>query len=482
MSLNLFRFIFSILIQIIFSYSSIITIPFKILKYESNKNQLLEKTIEDQSFFFKILSAIDIGTPPQKIDTSFDLKSSNFYISYQCRNCNSFYSYKKSSSFTKINTDVKPIGFGNLIYANETFHFYEGSTNRQIKAENLLINLPEIDNLETDEKNNKYFNCLYIGLKFPDHSNNFQKSFIEQLKSHNIINQYFWTMTFYNNIYNKDYDGSFIFGDIFNDYYPKYIDDFTFDKLTHTYTGNKKKNKNNKNSILYWGIHFDEIFYEFKNNSINNIVYSRNTITEFDFSMNIILSPLDYFRSIQRDFFTYYYNNSICKYSFMRGSMYKFIYCHESNFTLKDLMKFPILNFKNIRLRYKFTLNYKDLFSLTSDKKYYLFNIVLVNFFGGDNNDETGQWIFGLPFFRKYQFSFDADNKLIHFYNREGNFLDENEMQIDEEDYDDEDKEKKIRIEDENFSNDTEIDNNQRIIDNKKKGTKTYINAKLERF
>ena len=478
MFLNSNRFIFILFVLIVFSYSSIITIPFKILHYESNKNQHLEKTIEDQIFYFKIFSIIEIGVPPQKIETSFDLKSSNFYISNQCRNCSTFYSYKKSNSFSKINTDLKPIGFGNLIYANETFIFYDGITNRKKKAENILINLPEID-LDLDQKHKILRNCLNIGLKFPDYSNNFQKPFIQQLKSNNIINQYFWTMTFYDNKYNKDYDGAFIFGDIFNDYYPLYINDFTFDKLVHTYTGNKKKN--NKNNILDWGIHFDEIFFEFKKNSINNIIYSHNTITEFDFSINVILSPLDYFKSIQRDFFDYYYNKSICEYSFMRGSMYKFIYCHTSNFTLKDLTKFPILNFKNINLRYKFTLNYKDLFSLTSDKKYYLFNIVIANVYRGDKNDEAGQWILGLPFFRKYQFGFDTDNKLIYFYNKEGNFLDENELGTNEDEYEKE-REKKIRIEDENSGNDTEINNNQRIIDNKKKETKKYINVKLEKI
>ena len=40
--------------------------------------------------------------------------------------------------------------------------------------------------------------------------------------------------------------------------------------------------------------------------------------------------------------------------------MYKFIYCNAVNFTINDLEKFPILNFKNNILRYIFTLDYKD--------------------------------------------------------------------------------------------------------------------------
>ena len=484
---NKFIFIILILILIIYSYSSIITIPFRIIQYESSQNQILEKKVEDQSFYFKILSIIDIGTPSQKIETSFNLKSPNLYISNQCRNCSSFYSYKSSNSFIKINTDIKPIGFGNQIYANETFIFYDGNNNRQKKVEKLLIYLPEMDD-EESENNKNMKNCLNIGLKFPGDGNNFQKTFLQQLKSNNIINKYFWTMTFYDNKYNKDYDGAFIFGDILNDYYPQYTTDFTPDNIIYTYAGNKKKNKNNKNINLEWGIHFDEIYYEFKNESINNIMFSHNTITEFNIDMNIVLSPFDYFRSIQRDFFNYYYINNICKYSFMRGSMYKFIYCHTANFTLKDLVKFPSINFKNRILRYIFTLNYKELFSLTNDKKYYMFNIVVANVYRGDNNEDTGQWILGLPFFKKYQFSFDTDNKLIYYYNKEGIFLDE-EIQINEEDNDDDDyndindREKDIRIENENDGNDIEINNHDRIIsNNKKKKNEIYVDEKVQKI
>ena len=101
---------------------------------------------------------------------------------------------------------------------------------------------------------------------------------------------------------------------------------------------------------------------------------------------------------------------------------YRFIYCHYGNFTQKDLEKFPVLKLKNVKLRYIFSLDYKDLFSLTLDKRYYIFNIVIANIYPGDNNQNEGHWVFGLPFLKKYQFSFDIDNKLIYFYNKEKNF------------------------------------------------------------
>jgi len=468
--------------------STIIKIPFKIIKYQKSNDQLLEKKVEDMSFNYKILSLIEIGNPPQKIEAIFNLKLSNIYISNNCINCTTFYSYESSISFLKIKTDKKPIGFGNQFYAYENLYLYDGINSRK-KTANILIYLPELT--KDDLKNKNIKNCLNIGLKFPDNTNDFQKTFIQQLKDKNIINQYFWTMTFYDNKYNKDYDGAFIFGNIINDYYPNiYNDQYSSNKLVHTYTGNiKKKNNSNKNNILEWGIQFNEIYYEINSNindNINNIVYIHNSITEFDFNMNVILGTYQYFRSIEKDFFNFYLNKNICKTTFMRGSMYKLIYCNTENFTQKDLVKFPPLKFKNKILRYIFTLDYHDLFSLTDDKKYYIFNIMIVNVYHGDNNDDYGEWILGLPFLKKYQFSFDTDNKLIYFYNKDGNFLDEvPDDDDDEDDYDDtnemSDDNKKINEENENYGNDTEINNNKEII-SKDKENKKYYNIKIDKI
>ena len=111
----------------------------------------------------------------------------------------------------------------------------------------------------------------------------------------------------------------------------------------------------------------------------------------------------------------------------MKGGMYKYIYCHVGNFTQNDLEKFPTLNFINKDLRFSFSLNYKDLFYLTEDKNYYIFNIMIINIYNPYDYEDIGglKWVLGIPFWKKYQFSFDSDNKLIYFYNKNGKFLDE---------------------------------------------------------
>ena len=452
------KLIFSFLTLICIVSPSIIKIPFKIVKtiFPDDNNK---KMIEDMTFYIKLISFIELGTPIQKIETNFDLKISNFYISNYCYNCSYFYQYNKSSTFFKYITDNNPSGYENSFYANETFYFYDEKYNNRKEAKNMFIYLPELN-----DKNN----CLTIGLKFPDnYNNNYQESFIQQLKHLNIINKYFWTMILYNNNLNQDYDGEFILGDILNDYYP-YINnskDYSSNNIIHTYTGNLDK----KN--LEWGLSFDKIYYELpkKSLNINNMVNIKDYITEFDFNLNTIIGTYEYSRNILRDYFNIYLIKKICYSNYMRGSMYKYIYCQAENFTKSDLEKFPTLYFKNNELKYIFSLDYNDLFYLTENKNYYIFNIMIINVYIGDDYDDQEvagrKWVLGLPFWRKYQFSFDSDNKLIYFYNNNGKNYDEKDPEDNHNDInDDNNKNKNINDDDNNKKNEIEKNDKNNYI------------------
>ena len=276
-------------------------------------------------------------------------------------------------------------------------------------------------------------------------------------------------MTFYKN---KDYDGEFIFGDVIFHCLEINKDKYSPNKIFLAYIANANKNNNlNGNNILEWAIQFEDIYYEFSTNIIN---IHNNIIGNFDLNLNIILGSFEYISNIERDFFNFYYEKEICKYNYMRGSTYKFIYCFQ-NFTQKDLEKFPSLNFRSVKLRYTFNLDYKDLFSLTNDKKYYIFNIMVENDYQDDDKNEE-QWILGLPFLKKYQFFFDTNDKLIFFYNKERNVLEDIV------------KDKNNYYDDTNKNNDTnnnceiepEITNNQRITNNKK-NNENYISLNKQK-
>ena len=107
-------------------------------------------------------------------------------------------------------------------------------------------------------------------------------------------------------------------------------------------------------------------------------------------------------------------------------------YCDKSdNFNIDNIKKFPTLYLEHIDLNYTFELTYKDLFS--EKNNIYIFMIVC----GMEDDDE---WFFGNLFFRKYQFAFNQDSKIISFYKYNSDDGVDNE----EDDFDD--KIKKIII------------------------------------
>ena len=451
---------------------SLIKIPFKIKKYQNILNQDIEEIAKDILFNYKLLSFISIGDPPQTIEASFNLKLSNYFITNYCKNSSTFYSYKDSKTFKVIKTIENPLDIIDNFYCNETFFFQTSDNNNQISVNDMLIYMPKSNEEYTT-------NCINIGLKFPDDLNNkYQETFIQQLKHKNIINKYMWTMILYNNddtSVNNDYDGEFIFGDILKDYYPKIYSDYSSNKLVYSYGANINKNNDDNKITVEWGILL-QIFYEYEENNEKNNIALNSYIFEFDFSLNAIIGTYEYFQKIQNNFFKTYLNKNICKAHFLGRMTYKFIYCNAESFTINDLKKFPSLNFKNKDLRFIFTLTYEDLFILTPDNKYYIFNIIITNI-GNDDVEEEEKWVLGLPFWKKYQFSFDIDNKLIYFYNKEGKFIDKsthksgnNEMQP-------------LNEEMENTNNDTNITNNQRITsDNKSKNKKIDNEIKIDKL
>ena len=410
-----FNIIFCLYLLIIINHQivcAIIKIPFKIVKYQKLSNQNINQMAEDISLNFKVISLIKIGEPQQEIEASFHLKFSNFYISYFCKNSSTFYSYKDSKTFSEIKEIEEYTGLIKNIYFNETFYFQDAMNNKQITVDNMLIYIPNILG--------EISNCLNIGLNFPDNANNkYQETFIQQLKHKNIINKYCWIMELNkSSSSNNNYDGQFIFGDILNDYYAKLDKDFSMSKIVYTYTANvNKKIEEKNNTPLNWGIFF-QAYYEIEKDNEKYNIFIGNYIFEFDFGINLILGTVEYFKNIQRDYFDKYINQNICKTSFIGSLIYKFIYCYTEKFTLKDLVKFPSLNLKSKDLNYIYSLDYQDLFYLTLDKKYYIFNIMINNHYENEYSKTDEKWVLGLAFLKKYHFIFDVDNKLLYYYNK----------------------------------------------------------------
>ena len=96
---NKLFFLFIVIIGLI--NSSIIKIPFKILKLNIFKTDSKERQIDNMTFYIKLISLIELGKPLQKIETIFDFRESNFYITNYCYDCSYTYLYNKSTTFYK---------------------------------------------------------------------------------------------------------------------------------------------------------------------------------------------------------------------------------------------------------------------------------------------------------------------------------------------------------------------------------------------
>ena len=254
---------------------------------------------------------------------------------------------------------------------------------------------PGDDNDHTNDDFN-YPKCGYMGLLPQSPTawiNNAKMNFIQQLKNKKIIDNYNWYIR-----YNKDKTGELIIGAAPHEVRPEnYLEEDLY--MTHAKL---------VNDLFYWEIAFTsiELFDENSNKRYNmekvNGVLSINT--------NFIYAPKSFYENIAKIFFNHYFELNICKKERINQyeSLNDVIYCHQRNFTDKDLKKFPVLLFQSNELNYIFNLDYNDLFIKT--RNVYIFKII--------NNFAYDYWKLGKTFLEKYQFVFNYDSKTFGFYRK----------------------------------------------------------------
>ena len=368
---------------------------------EIDKNiTALFRSIVDNHIFI----GLDIGTPKQTIEVFLRSDTTDFYISDKNKND------EKTSNPSPYIYDV-----GSDL--NKFFDKHESTSleitkeviNNNIYPGGILIGNVSFDNLyfinnkkETSNAKTKFI--LYqstfgympgvIGLGAVLEQEEKEYNLIEQLKTNDIINSYFWMIN-----YTSDYEGNFIIGEQPHIIDPEY---FKKDKLSFSYP------------FLYddfydWGLAFDSITF----NGINLKQFHDST---FNYELNYIKGSLELEKQLD-----IYFNNFI-----LNGTCFKetikypyspniFFYC-DKNLYKNNIKYFPPLKFYQYEFNFTFELNYKDLF-IEKNNKY-----ILMVFF----DDKKFDWYFGKPFLRKYSFSMNQDTKIIGFYKQPENNNDSN--------------------------------------------------------
>ena len=211
-------------------------------------------------------------------------------------------------------------------------------------------------------------------------------NFIEQMKSLDIIDSYFWMIN-----YTSEYEGNFIIGE-----QPHIFDPIHF----------KEEDLKVDSPFLYttmseWGLRFSEITFLNKNFRPYHESY-------FYYELNYIKGIDEYEVELDK-----YFNQSIlngtCFKEYIKYPYgpHKFFYCDKEKYK-NNIKYFPPLLFEHKELEYIFELNYKDLF-IEKDNKY-----ILLVFF----DDFSMRWYLGKPFLKKYHFVINQETKIVGFYKK----------------------------------------------------------------
>ena len=385
--------IFQMLLTYIISTSTsvqkkYISIPFSIQAPDNNLIFNSQSFIE-KYFYKNIILDFSIGENPQITNGIINKDLSCFElieeknISFD-KNSLKFFSPRKSTSI-KLRKEVIKISYQPDEYMALGSDFF--SFNEKNNMSFLFKHVKNEDEINFDEiKNNNYI--VKIGMILPSREMKCPQFFHDVKKVAN-LSKYIISFEFDEN--NK---GNLIFGDeLFNYKNTKYFES--------QYIGSYSS----QNHQIY--------FNEAKmilNSDNTNINISQGTNSIFDYNLGFIIGLDNYKKIIELHFFDDLLNKKICSYDNVHFNNTNFIVysCNEGNFESK-IKSFPKLIFVSKNFEYNFELTYADLFTKINNKYYFL---VIFK-----EKSEKNTWIFGQPFYKKYQFTINLDQNWVGFYN-----------------------------------------------------------------
>ena len=387
-----------------------ILLPFKQLKLYSKEKEYNSTLFLDDNLNFISYSLINVGYPKQQLILLFNqnnnrilLHKNNLYCKYFSKNNNFNYIPDKSESLAILNEsnyNTSNNAIFNFIISDTIELYTDKKCSRVIKSNLIFFYLKENNNIS-----NNY--CADFGFPINKYLNQINSmTFIQQIKDQKMIDKYLITIEF-----NSTYEGFYHIGS-----FPHEFDKNNFKEyqIISAYSIPK-------NFLFQFQLSIDKIFISYDNN--NEYQLNENKIY-FNLELGVIIGPTEYFQIIKKFFFEKYFQKNICKrvmirkqiydplYSIIMPTNYYIISC-EKIFIKDDLFfdvkLFPSINFYHRDMNYTFSFTYKELFEEINNVYYFLIIEVL--------NSEK-EWKIGIPFFKKYQTTFNIDTRKIYFYNK----------------------------------------------------------------
>ena len=358
---------------ILFIKSNQIIFPFKTEDINIESSNYIESVIKN-----KIYITIEIGEPPQKINLYLTMDTCFLMIANSSID-SSYYNSDKSKTYVNTSkTSYYFEYFSNAYHATENFIFQTSYDSINTKV---FKNIEFIHVLEYSASN--YILSGYFGLQLPKKN---KMNIFDNFKKSNAISSHIFNL-----FYTSDNEGYLSIGEL----------PFQFKDNQNEYSQKKVnalpcENQNGINNDLCWYLKFNDIKF-------GDIKVNRERDADISPDFGVIKGTQEYMEKIKINYFDKLFGNK-CNLNLYENSLYYYECDKDVNISsFKDLI------FSHEEFMYNFVLTKDDLFIQYRDKIYFL--VVFDKFLSYGNN-----WILGKPFIKKYNFSYDADSKLILFY------------------------------------------------------------------
>ena len=393
---------------------SILVLPFEITWINNTNNNYSINSLINDIFYRDVYTLLYVGSPPQEVLTLIRPDNQTiFFSSNDCErkklkyidnnsmlNKKKVFNYKESSSFKKISTIQNDDNNDFNYLVSESISFYDiNYLNNKLNNNNKI----KIDDLRLKfEKNYNDKQCGRLGIGY---SKKTQLHIINQLKSNKEIDNYLMYINF---ISNKD--GTITFGGYPHDY----LNNTIYDKnsLISINTGSIG------NIFLPWSLSFIKTYFTTDKNE--EILVQKYSLCYLVFNFGFIKGTQKYKEFILKYYFQDLIDKKVCKMEISEKTIYDrkasvinsngiftMFTCESKQFKKNYIHKFPTYKLKHDKFNYIFELTYKDLFEEINGIYYFLI------IFPGDVQE---QWIFGVPFLKKYEFVYNYDSYTLGFY------------------------------------------------------------------
>ena len=390
-------FLLLVSIQFCLNVKKSLVLPYKIY-YPPENDQVTKEQIYSTIERNYMYTVFEVGNPKQKIPVFFNFNDSDitFHSDYNLLlYLNSTYSPSTSQSF---NITGKKTAIEDLYF----------NIDNELLKKTLKLVYPDLD------KDHLYY-YISAGLQNFYKSNRKKKvkspNFLYQLKNLGIIDYISFSIN------QTSETGGFLNINLEpHEYAPQLYN--TDNRHISFVKGVESISINTVVGEFVWNLDLSYAEYKNKEHQKVNIIIEHYELNEDQYSTllnptyGLIKGPFEFKNLIKKDFFNEFILKNICTQSLANKLSF---YSCDAKYKKQLKAKFPPITFYLPELKYTFVLEFDDLFF---ERNGILFFLICYDnaIYGETKYSQISEWVFGKPFFNKYQFSFDVEKNVLTFY------------------------------------------------------------------